>query len=446
MRKMIAFLTAVLVFAAIFSGCTAVPSEKRGQDNIEKTQIQENVPVVVLEDTEQELPEDHYAFPTQSLAVSSDIRYTDVPGMPTQDYVLLFEDVRNEETYDVAVQEPDQLTKNALFDIYDFVQSEQRKPVRYFEEDVQKAVQELLPTGVSVDILHMTEFMQIIPDETKKRNEEDENYDAEVKVIIDADYRPGQLVLVMVGDRQECKEDDDIDLIEWTPFKASVTDVGKIEFVIPAELVEKIEGKDVLFNVLTDRVGTRGSVIRYENGETFITYPSKTASDTITIQRPIDELPNEFEVRHVEDTEVIRKEIEKMRLQREEKKSFISFYPLTAQHEAQLLLPDGFDMDSLVAYEMLSVDCVNYSHAYGDVLLRISFATPFKDGQDITVMLGLERENRVNPDDHELDWVALRAEVKEDYVDITFPQVGLEVMEEHPALLVVLSEPLKSEN
>lgn len=446
MRKMIAFLTAVLVFAAIFSGCTAVPSEKKGQDNIEKTQIQENVPVVVLEDTEQELPEDHYAFPTQSLAVSSDIRYTDVPGMPTQDYVLLFEDVRNEETYDVAVQEPDQLTKNALFDIYDFVQSEQRKPVRYFEEDVQKAVQELLPTGVSVDILHMTEFMQIIPDETKKRNEEDENYDAEVKVIIDADYRPGQLVLVMVGDRQECKEDDDIDLIEWTPFKASVTDVGKIEFVIPAELVEKIEGKDVLFNVLTDRVGTRGSVIRYENGETFITYPSKTASDTITIQRPIDELPNEFEVRHVEDTEVIRKEIEKMRLQREEKKSFISFYPLTAQHEAQLLLPDGFDMDSLVAYEMLSVDCVNYSHAYGDVLLRISFATPFKDGQDITVMLGLERENRVNPDDHELDWVALRAEVKEDYVDITFPQVGLEVMEEHPALLVVLSEPLKSEN
>lgn len=153
--------------------------------------------------------------------------------------MLLFEDVRNEETYDVAVQEPDQLTKNALFDIYDFVQSEQRKPVRYFEEDVQKAVQELLPTGVSVDILHMTEFMQIIPDETKKRNEEDENYDAEVKVIIDADYRPGQLVLVMIGDRQECKEDDDIDLIEWTPFKASVTDVGKIEFVIPAELVER---------------------------------------------------------------------------------------------------------------------------------------------------------------------------------------------------------------
>lgn len=57
-------------------------------------------------------------------------------------------------------------------------------------------------------------------------------------------------------------------------------------------------------------------------------------------------------------------------------------------------------------------------------------------------MLGLERENRTNTDGYELDWVALRAEVKDGYVDITFPQVSLEVMEEHPALLAVLSEPL----
>lgn len=443
MRRVTAFLTAVLVFAAIFSGCSAAPSKEMGQENTEKTQDQESAPTVVLDDMEQELSEDYYAFPTQSLSDPSDIRYTDVPGMPTQDFVLLFEDVRNEKNYDVSVQEPDQLTKNALFDIYNFVQSEQCKPVRYFEEEIQQAVQKLLPAGVSVDILHMTEFMQIIPGETE---EENENYDAEVKVIIDADYRPGQLVIIMVGDRQECKEDDDIDQIEWTPFKASVTDVGKIEFVIPAELVEKIEGKDILFNVLTDRIGTRGGVNRYENGEIVITYPSKTASDTITIQRPIGEngtqLPNEFEVRRVEDTEAIRKEIEKMRLQREEKKSFISFYPLTAQHEAQLLLPDGFDMDGLVAYEMLNVDCVNYSHTYGDVLVRISFATPFKDGQDITVMLGLERENRVDSDDYELDWVALRGEVKEGYVEIVFPQAGLEIMEGHPALLMVLSEPL----
>ena len=142
------------------------------------------------------------------------------------------------------------------------------------------------------------------------------------------------------------------------------------------------------------------------------------------------------------DTEAINKEVAELRSHRAEIKTFISFYPLTAQREAQLLLPDGFDMDSLVTYEILSVDCVNYKHTYGDVLVRFSFATPFKDGQTIVAMLGLERENRTNTDGYELDWVALRAEVKDGYVDITFPQVSLEVMEEHPALLAVLSEPL----
>lgn len=446
MRKVTAFLTAVLVFAAIFSGCSAAPSKEMGQENTEKTQVQESAPTVVLEDTEQVLPEDQYSMPTQSSADPTGVRYTDVPNMPTQDFVLLFEDVRNQKTYDVEVQAPDQLTKNALSDIYNFVRSENLKPVRYFEEDVQEQVQNLLPADVSVDVLHMTEFMQVIPDETEKRTGENGSYSADVKVIIDADYCPGQLVIIMVGDRQACMDDNDVDLIEWTPFQASVTDVGKIEFYFPAEYLEKVEGKDILFSVLTDRVGPRGGVIRYENGEIITTYPSKTASDTTTVQHPTGEngtqLPDEFDVRRVEDTEAIRKEIQKMRLHREARKSFASFYPLTAQHAAQLLLPDGFDMDSLVAFEMLSVECVNYKPTYGDVLVRISFATPFEDGQCITVMLGLERENRDDPDNHELDWVALYGEVKEGCVEIVFPQAGLEIMEEHPALLMVLSEPL----
>ena len=207
-----------------------------------------------------------------------------------------------------------------------------------------------------------------------------------------------------------------------------------------------MEGDDIIFSVLTDRIGTHGGVIHYKDGEIIITYPSKTAEDTVTVQDPVGEsgtkLPEDFKVRHVVETEAINKEVAEMRSHRAEKKTFISFYPLTAQREAQLLLPDGFDMDSLVAYEILSVDCVNYKHTYGDVLVRFSFATPFKDGQTIVAMLGLERENRTNTDGYELDWVALRAEVKDGYVDITFPQVSLEVMEEHPALLAVLSEPL----
>lgn len=441
MKKIIALLTVVFVLTAAFSGCAGNAPQGTDEDSAAVPQTQASTPTLPSESAEQTSLEDNYDFPSQSLSDPDKIRYTDVPGMPTQDFVLSFEDVRNEKTYDVAVMEPDKLTSNALFDIYNFVQTEQKKPVRYFDEDVQKAVEELLPNGASPDILHMTEFMQILPEKT-----ENKNCDAKATVVIDADYLPNRLVIVMIGDRRACKDDQNFDAIEWTPLKASVTEAGKIEFVIPAELMENVEGEDIIFSVLTDRIGTHGGVIRYENGEIIITYPSKTADDTVSIQDPIGEngreLPEDFKVLRVEETKVIREEVAEMRLRRAEEKPFISLYPLTAQREAQLLLPDGFDMDSLVAYEILSVDCENYKHTYGDVLVRFSFATPFEDGQSIVAMLGLERENRTDSDGFELDWVAMRTEVKDGYVDITFPQAGLEVMEKHPALLVVMSEPL----
>lgn len=273
MKKIIALLTAGLVLVAALSGCAGKTAQS--MDGAAMPQTQTGVQTLSSKSEEQTTLEDNYEFSSEILAEPNDIRYTDVPGMPTQDFVLSFEDVKNEKTYDVTVEEPDKLTSNALSDIYNFVQTEQRKPVRYFDEEVQKAVEELLPNGVSVDILHMTEFMQVLLEKT-----EDKNSDAKATVIIDADYVPNRLVIVMIGDRQACKDDQDLDAIEWTPLKASVTEVGKIEFVLPAELLEKVEGDDIIFSVLTDRIGTHGGVIHYKDGEIIITYPSKTAEDT----------------------------------------------------------------------------------------------------------------------------------------------------------------------
>ena len=272
MKKIIALLTAGLVLVAALSGCAGKTAQS--MDGAAMPQTQTGVQTLSSKSEEQTTLEDNYEFSSEILAEPNDIRYTDVPGMPTQDFVLSFEDVKNEKTYDVTVEEPDKLTSNALSDIYNFVQTEQRKPVRYFDEEVQKAVEELLPNGVSVDILHMTEFMQVLLEKT-----EDKNSDAKATVIIDADYVPNRLVIVMIGDRQACKDDQDLDAIEWTPLKASVTEVGKIEFVLPAELLEKVEGDDIIFSVLTDRIGTHGGVIHYKDGEIIITYPSKTAED-----------------------------------------------------------------------------------------------------------------------------------------------------------------------
>lgn len=55
------------------------------------------------------------------------VRYTQVPGMPTQDFVLSFDETRNNAELVVTVQEPDQITKDALFAIYDFSLSRRRR-------------------------------------------------------------------------------------------------------------------------------------------------------------------------------------------------------------------------------------------------------------------------------------------------------------------------------
>ena len=362
------------------------------------------------------------------------VRYTQVPGMPTQDFVLSFDEARNNAELVVTVQEPDQITKDALFAIYDFVEQTQKMPVRYFDEEVQNAVQAILPDGVSVDILYMTEFVQVVPQAVEA------NADGEAKVVIDVDYQPGQLVVVMIGDRTN--PDD----IQWTPLKAAVTELGTVEFVVPAELVQKVQGQDTIFALLTDRLGTRGGVVKREEDQTIITYPSKTANDIVVIEHPtgIDgsALPEDFEVRETEETAIIAAENTSIRsFVKDENKPVIRFYPTEAQNEAMLLLPEDLDVEKLVAYEVMDVDCVNYKHAFGDVLVRIKFATPYQDGQKLVVMLGLDREQTADSA-NQLDWVVLRSEVKDGYVNITFAQAALEIMEERPALMMVLSEPM----
>jgi len=354
--------------------------------------------------------------------------------MPTQDFVLSFDEARNNAELVVTVQEPDQITKDALFAIYDFVEQTKKMPVRYFDEEVQNAVQAILPDGVSVDILHMTEFVQVVPQAVEA------NADGEAKVVIDVDYQPGQLVVVMIGDRTN--PDD----IQWTPLKAAVTELGTIEFVVPTELVQKVQGQDTIFALLTDRLGTRGGVVRRDGDQTVITYPSKTASDIVVIEHPtgIDgsELPEDFEVRETEETAIIAAENTSIRsFVKDENKPVIRFYPAEAQNEAMLLLPEDLDVEKLVAYEVMDVDCINYKHTFGDVLVRIKFATPYQDGQKLVVMLGLDREQAADST-NQLDWVALRSEVKDGYVNITFAQAALEIMENHPALMMVLSEPM----
>ena len=93
MKKIIALLTAGLVLVAALSGCAGKTAQS--MDGAAMPQTQTGVQTLSSKSEEQTTLEDNYEFSSEILAEPNDIRYTDVPGMPTQDFVLSFEDVKN---------------------------------------------------------------------------------------------------------------------------------------------------------------------------------------------------------------------------------------------------------------------------------------------------------------------------------------------------------------
>ena len=175
---------------------------------------------------------------------------TDAPGTPTQDVVLelranwLDEDLT---AYDLYVMDADQLTMDTVTEIYTFVYEEDNRPVRYFPEETQRQIEEMLAGIVDPDALYMTEFMRLHAAEAEPQA------DLLAKMLLDVDYQPGQLVLVVLGDTSDPEN------LVWTPVEAQVTALGQVEFTVPQALMQEIQGEDVLFSLLTVRGGGSGS-------------------------------------------------------------------------------------------------------------------------------------------------------------------------------------------
>ena len=136
---------------------------------------------------------------------------TDAPGTPTHDVVLSLTAkwLDEEETpYDLQVMEADQLAMDTVTEIYSFVHEEHNRPVRYFPEETQRQIEEMLAGIVNPDALYMTEFMRL----HAAQAEPEANLLAEM--LLDVDYQIGQLVLVVLGDT------DDPENLLWTPVEA----------------------------------------------------------------------------------------------------------------------------------------------------------------------------------------------------------------------------------
>jgi len=355
--------------------------------------------------------------------------YSDAPANPTQDNVdyivseYCLEGVEKSPCSIVTLV-PSPLTVDVLEEIYDFVDVNRQPPARYFPEETQQEIKEILGGG-DPDALYMPEFMSILPEKMQL------DADVLVDVQMNIDYNEGQLVIPVLGREAE-------NGVEWKALPSTVVEKDIIRFTVPCEIMRHYAGQETLFALLALKPGSGNNeadiVTRVE--ESFI--PSKNASNIVyvieTITYTVDGELVDCQIIIVPQTAPIKAEMNKMMLYfTNALMKPIRYFDEVTIHEAALMLND-VDVDTLIPYEVTQVMVRNYQEPYGDVMAKFSFPTPFEEGQQMVALIGM-------PDNEgAFSWMPLHAEVKDEYVEITFSSSVLPAMMEDAGILLVMGE------
>ena len=367
---------------------------------------------------------------------------TDAPGTPTQDRAVAL-DARWEDeartAYDLRELPADHLTVNQAVDVYDFVYEQGNRPVRWYPEDTQKAIEAII--SVDPDALYMTEFMRLHAAEIVPPA------DLEATMTLTIDYQPGQLTVVVLGDTS-----DPANLV-WTPVESRVIANGQVEFDVPQALMAQLQGEDLLFSLLTIRQGARGTV-EVETTEVPENLPSKQAGDTTrvvkTVTRNGQALPDDFKIAIVPETELIRREITMLgQFVTEQEQPALNWLPEEDQNRVRYLL--GVDGEALIVSDYVPLITEDFRPTDGDAVGTLSFATPYSESQTIVTALGIPDKNADNADEiqngkTQMKWSVQPAIVREGgVVDVVFDQLALIDMGTETGLLLMLSEPTAEE-
>ena len=367
---------------------------------------------------------------------------TDAPGTPTQDRAVAL-DARWEDeartAYDLWELPADHLTVNQAVDVYDFVYEQGNRPVRWYPEDTQKAIEAII--SVDPDALYMTEFMRLHAAEIVPPA------DLEATMTLTIDYQPGQLTVVVLGDTS-----DPANLV-WTPVESRVIANGQVEFNVPQALMAQLQGEDLLFSLLTVRQGARGTV-EVETTEVPENLPSKQAGDTTrvvkTVARNGQALPDDFKIAIVPETELIRREITMLgQFVTEQEQPALNWLPEEDQNRVRYLL--GVDGEALIVSDYVPLITEDFRPTDGDAVGTLSFATPYSESQTIVTALGIPDKNADNADEiqngkTQMKWSVQPAIVREGgVVDVVFDQLALIDMGTETGLLLMLSEPAAKE-
>ena len=365
--------------------------------------------------------------------------YTDVPTAMTQDSVLSAEAT---EKCNVEVLQPDQESIALLDDVYRFVWEDENRPARYYDEETQEEIQQLCG-NVDIDVLHMTEAMRL------QFSEETEST-VTVTMKLDADYAPGQLVIVVLGIPA-----GDLNYT-WYPYRATVSEIGVVNWDIPAADWMEFIKQPISFHLLTVRMGPGGESLWGEDVYAdSVSVFSKESDDVIRTYRWYTEsgevIDDDFRLFVVDLTEPMQQEVLRIGEHLADGNLILDYFPEERKNEALLMLPEGTDEADLMVYDVIALMDEAYKDTYGDINTEMIFGTAYDTEKPMVVLAGF-----VNEDAQEqpfMDWYVLRAEAIEiaenetvtDFVRIGLRQLNLPQMEEEPLMLVVISQTLESE-
>ena len=359
------------------------------------------------------------------------------PATPTQDRAVTLTSHwadGNQTVYDLHELSCDQETMEQAKSVYDFVYEQGQTPVRWYPEETQEAIEEMI--DVDPDSLHMTEFMRLYAEEAETVS----TLNAAMNLSIE--YQPGQVTVVVLGDKS------DPDNIVWTPVESKVTETGQVEFVITEDLMEQYQGGELYLTLLTVQQEPSDVTVVVETTEIPSDQPSISASSTIKIVKTISKtgevLKDDFDLIVVQETDVIKQEMERIG-QFVSEKSIMEWLPEDDRNRIRYLVGDV--CDNLIVSDYVALTTENFHPTDGDAVGSLSFATPYKEGQTVITVLGTPRKD-VDTSSGEtlMDWSVQPTTVREGGVlDMVFNQLSLIDMGAQTGLLLVLTEPMPEE-
>lgn len=123
----------------------------------------------------------------------------------------------------------------------DFIEKAGNDIIEYFDQDVKKAIEELLPRGFDLENLELSEFVVVGSIDAN-------GADGEVKAEFEfaTEYEEGQEIVALVG-----VVDEDGNM-EWLPLEAKVLADGKVEIVFTEDALKEIGSKPFALGILSE--------------------------------------------------------------------------------------------------------------------------------------------------------------------------------------------------